>query len=288
MRGLGQSGPFFVGLMVVFVLVKGLQLPALSQVFADGGSGSPLSALVASVDAACEGQAALGEIVGAGNPDGRAPFVADEPVASEATGVGVTAKNEIRREPATADGRTGGSAVEPADGIRIREEAIRIRILAHSNREEDQAVKRKVRDRVTALIASWPAPDTLAEARATLRTHLAEIEAAAEAELARWGAPYGAKAYLGDVPFPAKTFGGRTYPAGDYEALLITLGDGEGDNWWCVLFPPLCLTGAVADDGAEAERPKETAGSERPKPKVRFFLWDLLVKLWESLKSLFS
>ncbi len=311
MRGLGQGGPFFVGLMVVFFLVKGTLIPIFSNVFSDEMLGLPLRALAASADAACERQAASGGFVGAGALDSGAPVVAGDPEPSGATG-----------------------------GVVIREEAIRIRILAHSDREEDQAVKRKVRDRVAALIASWPAPDTLAEARTTLRTHLAEIEAAAEAELARWGASYGAEAFLGDVPFPAKTFGGRTYPAGDYEALLITLGDGEGANWWCVLFPPLCLTGAVADDAAVAERPKETSGEtsgaaqtgaaqtggdtrqhddarddragqqlapetedvrdrgagDAPgreadgsaRPKVRFFLWDLLLRLWEGLKSLFS
>ena len=95
--------------------------------------------------------------------------------------------------------------------------------------------------RVTALIASWPAPDTLAEARATLRTHLAEIEAAAEAELARWGAPYGAKAYLGDVPFPAKTFGGRTYLAIEQTAGNNTFTDATD-----LLLDITGATGAIA------------------------------------------
>jgi len=152
-------------------------------------------------------------------------------------------------------------AFSPTDGVRntcdggfspdslIPPEAIRIRILAHSDRPEDQAMKERVRDRVMALIGSWrPSPETAGEMRELLAARLEEIERAADAELARMGAPYGARAVFGNVPFPAKTFAGREYPAGEYEALLIVLGDGEGENWWCVLFPPLCLAGAVAKD----------------------------------------
>jgi len=131
----------------------------------------------------------------------------------------------------------------------IPPEAIRIRILAHSDRAEDQEIKGRVRDRVMALIGSWqPSPKTSAEMRKLLAANLEEIERAAEAELAQQGASYGARAMFGRVPFPAKTFAGREYPAGEYEALLIILGDGEGENWWCVLFPPLCLAGAIAKD----------------------------------------
>jgi len=146
----------------------------------------------------------------------------------------------------------------------IPAEALRIRILAHSNRAEDQEIKRRVRDRVMALIGSWePSPKTNEEMRERLKAHLGEIEAAAQAELARWGAAYGARAMYGNVPFPAKTFAGREYPAGEYEGLLITLGDGDGDNWWCVLFPPLCLAGAVAEDEETEHRTAETSANPR-------------------------
>ena len=180
-----------------------------------------------------------------------------------------------------ADARPAGDGLAAdamADPFRSSEaefaEAIRIRILAHSNSEEDQEIKRRVRDRVMALIESWrPSPKTNAEMREMLQAHLGEIEEAANGELARWGAAYGARAMYGNVPFPAKTFAGRELPAGEYEGLLITLGDGNGDNWWCMLFPPLCLAGAVAKD-EEADHRKETASNPRtagpmdqPKPQ---------------------
>ena len=180
-----------------------------------------------------------------------------------------------------ADARPAGDGLAAdamADPFRSSEaefaEAIRIRILAHSNSEEDQEIKRRVRDRVMALIESWrPSPKTNAEMREMLQAHLGEIEEAANGELARWGAAYGARAMYGNVPFPAKTFAGRELPAGEYEGLLITLGDGNGDNWWCMLFPPLCLAGAVAkddetgskgDDGQKAEEAESGAEARAP------------------------
>jgi len=171
-----------------------------------------------------------------------------------------------RRSPDTAQ------AGEPAPDSLIPPEAIRIRILAHSDRPEDQAIKERVRDRVMALIGSWrPSPETAEEMRELLADRLEEIERAADAEPARHGASYGARAVFGRVPFPAKTFAGREYPAGEYEALLIVLGDGEGQNWWCVLFPPLCLAGAVAKDdetGSEGDAGKQ-AEAAKPASEAR-------------------
>jgi len=177
--------------------------------------------------------------------------------------------------PRAADGSPDAAhAGGPAPDSPIPPEAIRIRILAHSDRPDDQAIKERVRDRVMALIGSWrPSPETAEEMRERLAAHLEEIERAAEAELARQDAPYGARAAFGRVPFPARTFAGREYPAGEYEALLIVLGDGEGENWWCVLFPPLCLAGAVAkddetgskgDDGQKAEEAESGAEARAP------------------------
>ncbi|MEK0313586.1 stage II sporulation protein R [Cohnella sp. 56] len=134
----------------------------------------------------------------------------------------------------------------------IPNQAIRIRIIANSDSDRDQKIKREVRDEVAALIESWgEMPATIEEARALIRSHLPEVGKAADKSLKRSRAGYGQKTELAVVEFPAKTFEGKDYPAGKYEALRITLGEGGGANWWCVLFPPLCLTASVkADDGA--------------------------------------
>ncbi|MDG0811740.1 stage II sporulation protein R [Cohnella rhizosphaerae] len=148
----------------------------------------------------------------------------------------------------------------------IPNQAIRIRIIANSDSDRDQAIKRGVRDEVSALIESWgEMPGTIEEARALIRLRLADVEAAANKSLKGAKAGYGEKTELAVVDFPAKTFEGKTYPAGQYEALRITLGKGGGANWWCVLFPPLCLAASVkADEPAAADEkqsPKRTAAA---------------------------
>jgi len=184
------------------------------------------------------------------------------------------------------------------EASRIPDEAIRIRILAHSDSAYDQAVKRAVRGRVEDVIMSWgPMPETYEEAHALVSAHLGEIQEAANQALAELGAPYAAAAELGTFAFPAKTFAGEYYAAGEYEALRITLGDGRGSNWWCVLFPPLCITAALAPDPAkvqDAQKPAaaepsdedDAAGDKRPEP--RFFLWEMLKKLAHWLSGLFA
>lgn len=134
----------------------------------------------------------------------------------------------------------------------IPNQAIRIRIIANSDSDRDQKIKREVRDEVAALIESWgEMPATIEEARALIRSHLPEVGKTADKSLKLSKAGYGQKTELAVVEFPVKTFEGKDYPAGKYEALRITLGEGGGANWWCVLFPPLCLTASTkADDGA--------------------------------------
>jgi len=206
-------------------------------------------------------------------------------------------------------------------------DAIRIRILANSDSDFDQQVKRSVRDRVESEIVSWGRmPGTHREARSFIESHLDDAQAAANDVLADWNAPYGAKVELKKVPFPDKTFKGREYPAGEYEALRITLGGGAGANWWCVLFPPLCLTAATAPDEPPAETAAATKSSAKAGgadagkrsvsaskgavsgpsggkadvraaaagerigdgPKPKFFLAELLGQFGKFLKSLFS
>ena len=124
----------------------------------------------------------------------------------------------------------------------IPDEAIRLRILANSDREEDQAVKRLIRDEVNQDITGWVAELTsLEDAREVIISHLDEIQATAETVIAKEGLRQSVKIEFGQAEFPTKLYGQYLYPAGDYEAVIITLGEGDGANWWCVLFPPLCF-----------------------------------------------
>ncbi|OCA82383.1 stage II sporulation protein R [Bacillus sp. FJAT-27225] len=155
--------------------------------------------------------------------------------------------------------------------IIIPGEAIRLRILANSDRKVDQDLKRKVRDEVNEKIAEWVGDLTsLDQARETIKAGLPEIEQIAREVLSENGSDQAAKAEFGKVKFPTKLYGQFLYPAGEYEAILITLGEGKGANWWCVLYPPLCFLDfsngtAVASPGFEESREAVSADSEVPK-----------------------
>ncbi|PEC80523.1 stage II sporulation protein R [Bacillus cereus] len=125
----------------------------------------------------------------------------------------------------------------------IPKEAVRLRILANSDSDKDQALKRKVRDEVKAQIDGWVTDLTsFEEARKVIQSHIPEIEKTVENTLKREGSKDSFQVkFSKNVKFPTKVYGNFIYPAGEYEAVLITIGEGEGANWWCVLFPPMCF-----------------------------------------------
>lgn len=128
----------------------------------------------------------------------------------------------------------------------IAEKILRFHILANSDSDEDQEVKKKVRD----AIGNYMAPrledaKNLSDTKDIVTTHMDEIVTVAEETLEKEGYSYGACARLATVDFPVKTYGSYTFPAGEYEALEITLGEGDGHNWWCVLYPNMCFQGTV-------------------------------------------
>lgn len=132
--------------------------------------------------------------------------------------------------------------VTASEAVVIPKEAIRLRILANSDSESDQALKRLVRDEVNANITTWVQELTnINNARDLLQSKLPEVQAIAEAVVKREGSTQSVHVEFGKVQFPTKLYGQFLYPAGEYEAILITLGEGKGANWWCVLFPPLCF-----------------------------------------------
>jgi len=144
----------------------------------------------------------------------------------------------------------------------IPNDAIRLRILANSDSEEDQALKRKVRDAVNAEITKWVADLTSKQAaEQLLKAKQPEIQKIAENVVMEENSDQAVKVKFGKVDFPTKLYGEFLYPAGEYEAILITLGAGEGANWWCVLFPPLCFldfsNSVAVSDGFEEEKKEE-------------------------------
>ena len=128
---------------------------------------------------------------------------------------------------------------------------LRLHVIANSDSEFDQQIKLKVRDAVLAASKDGVLKsENASQAQEYIVEDLQTILSAANEELKRNGADYTASAEVGLFSFPDKTYGDITYPAGDYSALKISLGDSKGKNWWCVMFPPLCLSeiGALDED----------------------------------------
>jgi stage II sporulation protein R len=165
----------------------------------------------------------------------------------------------------------------------IPDEAIRLRILANSDNEKDQELKRKVRDEVNKEVSSWVEYMTdIEEARQLIQERLPEVEEIVDRVIEEEGFENEFTVDYGkNVEFPTKLYDSYLYPAGKYEAILITIGEGKGDNWWCVLFPPLCFldfsfgTSVSAADAEEAEE-LELEEEQEEEKEVKFFLFEWL------------
>ncbi len=124
---------------------------------------------------------------------------------------------------------------------------LRVHIRADSNQAEAQAVKYRVRDAVVGFLTPVVAEaETKEEAMRSIGARLKDIERVAEQVLQENGFSYGAKASLRREQFPTRVYGDVTLEAGVYDALILELGTGKGDNWWCVVYPPLCFTSGNA------------------------------------------
>ena len=138
----------------------------------------------------------------------------------------------------------------------LAEQVVRLHVIANSDSDADQALKLQVRDRVLEAAAEACAgAGNAQEAVDLLRQALPELETAAEEAVTAAGADCPVSASLeDDVWFPTKTYDGFALPAGEYEALRVVIGSGQGQNWWCVAYPPLCLGAAseTVDDAAQA------------------------------------
>ena len=141
----------------------------------------------------------------------------------------------------------------------IAEKILRFHVLANSDSEEDQNVKKQVRDAIGQMMGpKLSHSKNLKETEKIVQQSMDEIVEVATETLEANGYDYGASARLANVEFPVKSYGDYTFPAGEYEALQVTLGAGQGHTWWCVLYPNMCFQGSVyevvEDDAKEALR----------------------------------
>lgn len=135
----------------------------------------------------------------------------------------------------------------------LAEEVFRFHVLANSNSEADQELKLKVRDGIISYMKEQLSEDAdKEETRRWARRNLNQLENVAKEIIINEGFAYDVDAKVEMISFPKKTYGDITFPAGDYEALRILIGDAVGNNWWCVLYPNLCFV-----DSIHAVVPKE-------------------------------
>ena len=136
----------------------------------------------------------------------------------------------------------------PSADIKADTDYLRIHVRANSNSETDQKVKYEVKDEVVAFITPYIAECVTKQAAIdVMQGILPEIVKVCERALSERGYTYGARASIKSENFPTRVYGETTLEAGVYDALIIELGGGTGDNWWCVIYPPLCFTSATTD-----------------------------------------
>ncbi len=150
---------------------------------------------------------------------------------------------------------------------------IRLHILAKSNSETDQKIKLAVRDEVINAVSDIPITDT--------DKFLDVSEKTANQYLISNNIPYRAKAQYGIFTFPRKSYENITLPAGRYRGVRIILDKGEGENWWCVMYPPLCVTEKAeeASDALKKSLKDETYKVITKKPEVRFKVLELISQI---------
>lgn len=135
----------------------------------------------------------------------------------------------------------------------LADRVVRLHVIANSDSDSDQALKLQVRDAVLAQATPLlEDAGSRQEAELVLADHLQELAQAGAEALAQGGCDDPVTVTLSDQWFPTKVYDGFSLPAGNYRALRVVIGDGAGQNWWCVVFPPLCLASVTEEVAATA------------------------------------
>lgn len=165
----------------------------------------------------------------------------------------------------------------------IYDNVLRLHVLANSDSSEDQALKLEVRDRILEETATlFKDCKTKDEAREAVESNLDKIREIAEQTVREAGYEYGVSVSLGEEEYPTKNYEECCFPAGEYLSLRVMIGEAEGENWWCVLFPPLCIDAAgesrevFAEVGLTDEQYSFITETDNPKYKVRFKLLEVI------------
>ena len=128
----------------------------------------------------------------------------------------------------------------------IADKVLRFHVLANSNKEEDQNLKVAVRDAVGAYLGPFlQEANSLEDTKEIVLDQMDKVLVICQETIQEQGFAYEVTGQLVSTDFPKKSYGTYTFPEGEYEALQIVIGSGEGDNWWCVLYPNMCFRGTL-------------------------------------------
>lgn len=164
----------------------------------------------------------------------------------------------------------------------IRQNVLRLHILANSDSEEDQNLKLKVRDRLLQE-GSYYLEQAVDEkdAEKIIAPQLKKLEEVAKDEIQKQGYDYDVTVLLCDEYFETRTYESTTLPAGKYRAVKVLIGEGKGKNWWCVMFPPMCLPAAEESAELDAVLTEDELAVTQSDPQFEFRF--KIVEWWESL-----
>ncbi|MBQ5885883.1 MAG: stage II sporulation protein R [Clostridia bacterium] len=166
---------------------------------------------------------------------------------------------------------------------KIRNDVLRLHVIANSDSEDDQSLKLKVRDRILSETGDlFLASTSYEEAVELTNKILPQIIGVAEDEIRLNGFDYTVRAKLDYIDFDTRHYDGYTLPAGEYLALNVTIGEGKGRNWWCVMFPSICLSPSLdLDDKLSDDEIDLIKGYENYKVKFKLVEW------YEKVASIF-
>ncbi len=180
----------------------------------------------------------------------------------------------------------------------IYDSVVRLHVLANSDTEEDQALKLKVRDAVLECSAEMlDGCTTREDAIRIISDNIDTLEATAAQTVTDEGYTYPVRVALGEEEYPTKNYESFCFPSGSYVSLRVLIGDAEGQNWWCVLFPPLCLSAATDKSSAEDafiavgltdEQYKVITETDNTTYEVRFKILETLEEAKNSLGDIFG
>lgn len=175
----------------------------------------------------------------------------------------------------------------------LYDSVIRIHVLANSDSEEDQARKLAVRDELLSFAKKELfLGNSREEAKKVLEQNLTELERIAKNTLEEKGSPHDVKVLICEEYYPTREYDSLSLPAGTYLSLQVQIGEAKGKNWWCVLFPPLCLSSSVETEDALAgagmtEENVATVTGESSAYRIRFKFLEIFEKTKKTVRELF-